>query len=404
MKTKMVLLALVTAIIMITAGCTPSILPPQSRGLVIDLGASDDVTRATFSPVFNAQPLTTFGRITVDIVGVGASAGTNRYYESTTAPSSNKVEAADLPYGRYNVTVKAYLPGVGDNNKYSAIATTANFDFTNATPRLALTLKPITSEGTGTFTYKLTDPDTVKGPVTAKLFNYSTNAEYATLTVNNTEIPLNNVPVGYYRLTFGNKVPHIIHIYKDLETKMSDTNDIFDLSINPAMDPKINIQLNRSGKILGGTLITMTLSGQYSPGTVSLNNGTDNGLMGTETLVSTGTYTRTFTMPNRSIVINALLGTPPGVDLGFEDISNYSILELWNGTSTATTASPGQTITIRAVEPAVTLVVKGWYFNDAYEESSSASHLIPNPCSASYIGVFVEINGVPYSLSIKIVQ
>ena len=408
MKTKPFFVLCVLAIFAAVSSCTFFTEPAQEKSsdLVISVGAfSADGARATYSPYFSNPPLSTFAKITLNVTGAGGNFDSN-----STGPLTDvwKATLTNVPYGSYTITAKAYINAGDADTAYAAIGT-KTYAFSSGAVQTSLTLNVVNNDGTGTFSYKLTDPDTIDPKVTAGLYTFD-NSSFSTtlktaLTVDGT---VRNIPVdaGYYMLMFGNRVPSIVHIYKDLVTVVDETNDLFNLRVDPGLDSNVNVTLSRSGIVRQGTTVTITMSGQYAPGSISLNGGSDNSsFTGGETASGSG-YTRSFTMPSRSVVVSASKGPTPGVNIEFENPSKYEDIDFWSviaGTPTAaiSSAAPGSTITVVGE---TTVQILYWYLDGVHQASSdfNPNFTIPSPSSAYDVGVVVYMGGVPYALTIPI--
>jgi len=414
MKNKSFLLLCAAVIFLTVSGCHNFLdLPGEGGNLMVSIGLNQpNEARATYSPVFNDPPLSTFAKI---ILTVGT------YTYDSTAPGQSvtdtwTVSLPEVPYGAYTITAKAYVNSGDAADKHAAYGTTTH-TFNNTNAHAKLTLAPVINEGSGTLKYTLTEPDnyvTPGGftPITAKLnlyngTNFNTPDEVLITGSPQTKI----LTAGFYLLTFGSRVPSIVHIYKDLETVVAETNDIFNLRVNPVTD--VDVALSRSGttltlpaKIRAGTVILMTMKNQYLPDSVTLNAGAVTSFTGAEVHEGNGVYTRSFTMPNTSVVVNTTKRVVPDNIADFEDYNQQAHLRFWSVTPSAildTTASRGQEITVRAHNSfnpptgEMTLSVLSWYLDGNIVQSAGATYTVPSETEANYVGalVVINVNGVP---------
>lgn len=420
MKNKLFLLLSVALIFAAAVSCTDSLMPPRTEnaGLEITIGAASDGSKATYSPVFQDPPLSTFAKIILEIAKTSTPDVPVATFDSTgngtMAGGIWTIKLPDLVYGAYTITARAYMSGVDSAThpeEYAAIGEKA-ITLSQSTPRASLTMKPVVSEGTGTLKYTLTDLDTI--PAAAKLYKFNAitikGDLFQTLTVNGTLQTINNIPAGYYVLEFGDNFPSAVHIYQNLVTELSETNEIFNLSKDYVEG--VDITLSREGKIRGGTLITITVSGQYVPGSLRLNGETDTDLLSPELAPVGGTYTRTFTMPTRSIVVSASR-IPPEIEIDFAYLNKHENLGFWSVTPSAfiSSAKPGQTITIKAYEektnsssPEIPLVITSWFLNGDDQHVATPTFTVPSTCTADdYVGVMITIDDALHSVAIPIV-
>jgi len=412
MKSRLFLILGVVLILAVVSSCTNSLMPSRAENtsLMVSIGSSSD-DRATYAPVFGDPPLSSFKRINLTVTkGETEFANIN---QNLSGQASVTISLPGVPYGNdYTITAKAYVNVEDPDANYGAFAATT-FSFASTTAHVSLTLAPVISgTGYGTLTYTLSNPDPAT-TVTAGLYKFTETGVtggsldlQASLTVNGIQ-QSTSVPVGYYVLQFGDNVPSIVHIYKDLETVLAETNDLFNLSVSPSLDSSVSVTLSRSGIVRAGTTVTITMSDQYLPGSVSLNGGADNAyLTGVETDNGLGVYTRTFTMPNKSVVVSATKRTVPDSGLDFVDPNESDQLRFWStGGSPAiiNSANPGDTITILANSAPVT--VMSWYLDGVYQPGSNTSTFtIPADCTDNYVGVLVYIDGLPYAVAIPINQ
>ena len=428
MKSK--LFFVLCAVAIIVTGCyfTERPLEPEeveTAALTITIGATTPIGRATYSPAFQDPPLDTFETIILEISTTPTPLiVTHNSTEDGPLSGVWTVELPDIPYGTYTITAKAYMAEVDPESTPGGFAAYGNatIELTSTAYEASLILKPVVTDGNGTLRYTLVDPDPY-GPVLAELREYNPTEPNPlfpkTLTVNGGTVT-ETIPAGYYLLAFGDKVPSIVHIYKNLETEVTGpdaTNDIFNLSRDPLLDSAVVITLSRIGKVREGTTVAVEVRGPYLPGTLKLNNGADNGILGSETPLTPGAevYTRTFTMPSKSVVVSAVR-IPPEIEVRFEELNKDKHLDFWsadtNGDPIAviSSATPGQKITIRAYEVKgelssgeITLDNIQWYLNSVLKTGDDNVFTIPSPCTDSYVGAIFDIDNVPHSVAIPIV-
>ena len=388
----------------------------KNEDLVITIGAYPEGARATFSPYFNDPPLSTFGKITLKVTGAGGD------FDFSTAGSSAgeswTVVLTNVPYGTYVLTAKAYLNAGDAETKHVAIGE-KTYSFSNGAPNVGITLNVVDSgSGTGTLRYTLKNPDPIGTPINASLNKYTTNpysiSPQATLTVNGTENTITGIPAGYYLLMFGDMAPSVVHIYKDMETVAEETNDIFNLDVL-SPDTSVSINLSRSGKIREGTLIMATMSGQYEPNSIKLNGGGDNNYLSgsIDTNNGNGIFTRTFTMPRKSVVVGANKGPTPEIYIDLEDPNQQEKLRFWSTSAIISTASPNQVVTVRAFESydslgnpdgaEIPVIVAIWYLDGNFAASNVQTYTVPFDTNANRVGALVYIEGVPHAVDIPII-
>ena len=445
MKTKLFFFLSVLVIFTAISGCSfapierpalvpvpeetvPVVVSGESTRFVISIGDFSPGPRATYSPKFLDPPLSTFEKITIEVVPAvpGPSYTVNSTDSGQNPGESWSAELLDVPYGEYTIYAKAYLNESDVSTAYAAYDEKPH-TFSAETAHAVLTLSPVVSSGTGTLRYKLTDPDTVAGPVSAGLYSYTpepfSTTLYQALTVSGAEIQINNIPAGYYLLMFGDRVPSIVHIYKGLETELAETNDIFNLSVSPSLDSSISITSNRmpggaAGKVRDGVTVVLTMSGQYDPNSVTLNGGLDNGLLigSVDTNNGNGTFTQSFVMPKRSVVLSADLRTIPGFEVEFNDPNKFEYLRFWSVSPSAILGPPGSAprgtdITVRAHESFVptpsgemSVSVLYWYLDGNRQSASDMQQTftIPSNTAANYVGAIVLVQGVPHAIDILI--
>ena len=404
MKTKFVLLLCASVIFAVVSGCSVFFEPVQAENttLVISVGLfSPDSTRMTYSPEFDELPLSMYEKIILEI--------DSKTFDSTNpgqTVSNNTwiIELPDVPYGVYTITAKAYLEALDSVENYSAFGE-AEFNFTAVNTRASVVISPVFDEGEGTLVYTLTDPDDVSGPVSAKLYKLTMEEDIPVMTfetnlvVNGQDEVLEDLDAGFYLLEFGYNVPSVIHIYKNMETKVEVTNNIFNIIIDESISGK-NMQITtRAYKVLAGNTVTLTITGQYKIGSVTLNGGFAE-FTGNETF-DNDTYTRTFTMPSKSVIVNADMRTS---DSGIEfwnpnEFENLRFVLSGSGT-TITTVSPGQTIAIKSGENDVSAAF--WYL-DSEQKAGGLTFTVPSEATANYVGALVFHNGTflaPFAIPI----
>ena len=201
--------------------------------------------------------------------------------------------------------------------------------------------------------------------------------------------------------------------------------DSFSLSRDPGTTGAL-ITFSHSGNVLYGTTVTVTVARSYSeryiPGSVKLNNGDDDACFLTPEVKNLdGTYTRTFRMPAKTIVVSAASEPIPQavVDINDPNMDKYiHFLDATNSVEIEYAGPPGREITVEAYKPAyygappdeieiIPLTVQSWWLDSVIQSGlgpNPRTFTIPDPCYARIVTAMVTIGGKPHSVSIPIRQ
>ena len=452
-KTKILMLLCVFVILAALAGCSfsPEIHPEQKGRLLIFLGVQD-LSRKTYTPevdlsmfevidikvykekiveetieeeIDEETVITVVEKVTEEIF---AEISRNPQYQSTT------IELLDLPYDTYLISAAAYLSSSDKDEDNCTAFGKIEFTFTDKTPWATVTLDPfIGDEGTsGTLRYRLINA--IGLPVQALLYPYDDISEESKMILTQGTNPFDPVAgfysmsldSGFYMFFFGENPPSVVQIYKNMETVLEEEFSIYgslNVVVNPEANSDVQVVLSNGGipisegEILSyGTEVTVTIIRgsvyRYMPGTLSLNNGSDDNWFITQEEPKThnGSHTRTFRMPARDVVVSVQTEIIPVVDLNFDDPNLSGYLQFRNVFDNAVIDSvyPGQEITVVFDHPSgagIPFAVQFWLLDLSQVSSGDPANLkftVPDPCNAWSVTAIVIIGNVPHSVSIPI--
>ena len=451
-KIKILILLCAFAILAALAGCSlPSGINEDKGRLLIFLGVQD-LTRKTYTPevdlsMFEVIDIKVYKEKIVEetieeeidetivytvvekvVEEVFAEITRNPQYQSTT------IELLELPYDTYFISARAYLSESHKDEDNCTAFGKIEFTFTGKTPWATVTMDPfIGEEGTtGMLRYKLINA--IGLPVQALLYPYDDISEESKMILTQGTNPLDPVsgfysmPLdsGFYMFFFGENAPSVVQIYKNMETVLEEVFSIYgslNVVINPEANSDVQVLLSNggspisNGEILSyGTEVTVTIVQgsvyRYIPGTLTLNNGSDDNWFITQEEPKTlnDSHSRTFRMPARDVVVSVQTEIMPVVDINFSDPNLSEYLKFRNvaDNSVIDSANPGQEITVTFDHPSgagIPFAVQAWLLDLSQVISGDPANLkftVPDPCNAWSVTAIVIIGNVPHSVSIPI--
>jgi len=156
---------------------------------------------------------------------------------------------------------------------------------------------------------------------------------------------------------------------------------------------------------------------RYAPGSVRLNNGTDNNLISPSYFIDQyGVYNYSFTMPARPVIVSASSERIPELTVSFNDPNLDRYIHFLDAEKYTEIdfAYPGQKVTVQAYKPAYEgapaneivllepFAIQSWWLNNVNQNSTNKAYTIPEYSIGRILTAMVSIGGVPHSVNIPI--